>query len=451
MRRVLVIDPDNSRRRRLCAHLADGGADCQIIEASGTKDIRNAVAADLSAIVADAGSFDESTELEAIAKTVPVVLVAVAPNIRHAVASMRAGASDYLTHPLEAGALATALKRIADSAPAAGRSSEFSPLIGHCPAMRELFDRIRAVAASSSTVLIQGESGTGKELVAHALHANSTRRDAQMISLNCSAVPPRLLARELFGSASVGAASAARGLVAAANGGTLFLNAVGDLPPDTQQHLLAFLRQGGIGERRFDVRLLAATHHNLKQLADNGHFRQDLFLLLNAVALRVPPLRERGEDVLAIANDILERIATKLNKRGLSFAADAACAMRRYPWPGNVRELENSVERAVILCQGTTIDASQLAIDLSRQPPPALATATPAEAPAAADGEVDSADSGALERFFLRFVLENQDQLTETELAERLGISRKSLWERRQRLDIPRRRTRKRGPRRDDA
>lgn len=450
MRRVLVIDPDDSRRHRLRADL-DGEADCEIIEASETKDIRDAVAAGLSAIVADAGSFDESTELAAIAKTVPVVLVAVAPNIRQAVASMRAGASDYLTHPLEAGALATALKRIADSAPAAARSSEFSPLIGHCPAMRELFDRIKAVAASDSTVLIQGESGTGKELVAHALHANGARRDAQMISLNCSAVPPRLLSRELFGSASAGVVSTVRGLVAAADGGTLFLDAVGDLPADAQQHLLTFLRHGGIGERRFNVRLLAATHHDLKQLTDNGHFRQDLFLLLNAVALRVPPLRDRGEDVLAIANDILERTAIKLNKRGLSFAADATCAMRRYPWPGNVRELENAVERAVILCQGATIDASQLAIDVGRELPPSLAAATPPEAPAAIDGEIDSGDAGALERFFLRFVLENQDQLTETELAERLGISRKSLWERRQRLDIPRRRTRKRGPRRDDA
>lgn len=450
MRRVLVIDPDDSRRRRLCAELTD----CEIIEAGETKKLDDAVAAGLSAIIADVGSFDESTDLAAIAiaNTVPVVLVAGEPSIRQAVASMRAGASDYLAHPLEPGALAAALRRIAESAPAADRASEFLPLIGHCPPMRELFDRIRAVAATNSTVLIQGESGTGKELVARALHASSRRRDARMISLNCSVVPPPMLSRELFGSTDASAESGSgRGLMAAADGGTLFLDAIGDLPPDAQGRLLAFLRQGGNGGGRLDVRLLAATHHDLKQLADNGHFRHDLFLLLNAVALRVPPLRERGEDVLAIANDILERTAVKLNKRGLSFAANAACVMRGYPWPGNVRELENAVERAAILCQGATIDASELAIDLSRQPPSAFSAATPQEAPAAVDGEVEDADSGALEQFFLRFVLENQDQLTETELAERLGISRKSLWERRQRLDIPRRRTRKRGPRLDDA
>ena len=449
MMRVLVIDPDEARRARLCDHLAG----CDVVATGTANGLREAVAAGLTAIVAEADLFQESNELAAISATVPVLLVAAAPSIRRAVASMRAGAADYLAHPLEPGALAAALRHSAGDAPAIGRLPEFAPMIGRCPAMCELFDRIKTVAATNSTVLIQGESGTGKEMAARALHAASKRRAAPMISLNCAVVPPSLIARELFGDQQTASVGARSGLVDAADGGTLFLDAIGDLALEAQGQLLTFLQQGGVGERRFDVRLVAATHHDLRQIAANGHFRDDLFRRLNAVVLHVPPLRDRGEDVSAIANDTLDRVAVKLNKRGLSFAADAAYAMRCYPWPGNVRELKNAVERAVILCQGTTIDAVQLAIDAGRGRPPApisMGWETP-NARQASEDPPANADSGALESFFLRFVLENQDQLTETELAERLGISRKSLWERRQRLNIPRRRTRQRGPRRDDV
>ena len=345
MGRILVIDSDASRRQCLCTHLAD----FDIAQASSIQGIGDAAVVGLTAIVADASLFDESSELAALAKIVPVVLVSATPSVHHAVASMRAGVADYLTHPLDPGALALAVNRAANSAPAPVAVSEFAPLIGHCPAMRELFDRIKAVATTNATVLIQGASGTGKELVARALHAASKRCHARMISLNCSVVPASLICAELFGSDD---ADLRRGLVEAADGGTLFLDAIGDLPLETQERLLTLLQQGSVDGRRFDVRLVAATHHDLKQLTENGHFRHDLFSLLHAVVLHVPPLRDRGEDVLALAQDILDRTAAKLNKRGLSFAADALYAMRCYSWPGNVRELENAVERAVILCAG---------------------------------------------------------------------------------------------------
>ena len=220
----------------------------------------------------------------------------------------------------------------------------------------------------------------------------------------------------------------------------MFLDEIGDLPAAAQARLFHYLSDGTVRRlgspetHRVDVRIIAATHRDLRQLTDNGQFREDLFTRLNTVCLQVPPLRERGDDVIAIAQTTLERVAGKFNKRGLTLTTDAIDAMRRYRWPGNVRELENALERAVILCQTTTIDAGILPIqtDSTRLPLP--------------DSQRES--SSSLEDYFLRFVLDNEDHLTETELAKALGISRKSLWERRQRLNIPRRRTRKRGPRR---
>ena len=185
-----------------------------------------------------------------------------------------------------------------------------------------------------------------------------------------------------------------------------------------------------------DVRVVATSHQDLRQLTANGHFLGGLLDQLGQTSLHVPPLRDRGDDVVQIAQSVLDRTAAKLNKPAVGFSAGALAALCNHPWPGNVRELKNAVERAAGLCDAPAIDTDLLPFDLGES-----GTAT----------EPAPATTGSLEDFFVRFVLANQDQYTETELASQLGISRKSLWERRQRLNIPRRRTRKRGPRRPAA
>ena len=440
MTRVLVLEHDDSSRRDLRDELVRCGFD--VVEAAHLDAAQHLSAQPIDAIVANALLFAEADELLAFAGTAPVVLAADRPSISHAVECMRRGAADYLPRPLAAGALRAAVTRAADDLRRdAAAVADFSPMIGECPAMRALFKRIGKVAQTDSTVLIQGEPGTGKELVARAVHAASRRWQGRLIAMNCATVRDSLVEAELFGHPP-GAASPAiratarnahqRGLIEVAEGGTLFIDEIGEMPLQAQTRLLRVLDEG---DSVADMRLIAATHRDLAQLTETGHFSTDLLARLNLLTLHVPPLRERGDDVLAIAAAVLERTAVKQGKHGLAFAASALAALRRYSWPGNVRELEHAVERAAILCDDTAIDADLLAIDIRRAPPP------PRRKPAET--------SGSLEDFFVRFVLENQDRYTETELASKLGISRKSLWERRQRLSIPRRRTRKRGPRRD--
>ena len=449
MTQVLILEPDAASRAHLRSILESNGFRVAEPNLAGLEP-HALDSLDLSAypcLVASAercatGRLDVLT----LARQIPVILVSHKADVRHAVAAMKRGACDYLVAPFEPDELAAAVERcLTERRPTHGPrvSRNDFPMVGDSQAMRELYARIAKVGATDSPVLIRGESGTGKELVARALHAASERARAPMISLNCATVPPRIIETELFGySPSEGSGeSARRGLLEAANGGTLFLDEIGELTLEAQARLLRVLQAGEL--RRFgstqtfpvDVRLITATHRDLDSLIGNGQFRKDLFYRLNVVTLEVPPLREREDDVLKLAEFILTRAREKVGKHRLHFAEETRLAMLDYPWPGNVRELENAIERAVILCDNDVIDAALLAIDTSRRRP------------------VDTAPAGAeqtsLEDYFVSFVLSHQDSLTETELAEKLGISRKSLWERRQRLNIPRKRTRQRGPRRE--
>ena len=432
--RVLVIDPQDASRAQMRKALAE----FELQEASRVESVRQGDWQP-SAIVAAAELLDDSDQLLALAGKTPVVLVAEAPSIPHAVDCMRRGAADYLPRPLASGALAAAVRRCIGERAQATKppAQDLGNLLGDSPPMRELGNAILALD-SDSPVLVEGEPGSGKTLVAHAIHTAS-KRQGQFISLDCAAVPDSTIAARLFGNDA--AETPTGGLASAAQGGTLFLHAIGELPMAAQAKLLSALRNGGDSTT---LRLIASTRTDLAQLAQNGHFHADLLDLLSAFVLRVPPLRDRGDDAQTIATAVLERTSAKLNKQGLRFADAALAAMRSHPWPGNVRELKNAVERAASLCRGYSIDCDLLGIPSSTPLP--RDDPAPTEDAAASEAALP-ATSGSLESFFLRFVLDNQDRFTETELATQLGISRKSLWERRQRLNIPRRRTHKRGPR----
>ncbi len=401
------------------------------------------------------------TDLIKLAGETPVLIMTSYASLRSAVDSMRMGAVDYVAKPFDHDEMVNAVKRVIGKAKAANKavttsltaSKAIAGMIGSSDVMQELYNRIHKVAPTAATVLIHGETGTGKELVARALHEESQRNNHLMISVNCAAIPETLIESELFGhekGAFTGASNNRDGLVAAADGGTLFLDEIGELPLEAQARLLRVLQEGevrplgSVESRKVDVRLVAATHRDLRKLAKEGKFREDLYFRINVVQLTLPPLRERGRDIINIAESLLQRYCAQFGKGQLKLAADAIDTIMAYSWPGNVRELENAMQRAVILCEDNNeIGSHLLSIDSDNNlPEPINDGDTLFGQPRTLGGNQrptkEPMEDLSLEDYFQRFVLEHQDSMSETELARKLGVSRKCLWERRQRLGIPR-------------
>ncbi len=378
------------------------------------------------------------TDIIQIAPRVPVLVMTSYASVDSAVDAMKLGAVDYIAKPFDYDDLLTTVNEIIENS-----EPEIVPIagmLGNCEDMLVLFNRINKVAPTDTNVLIMGESGTGKELVAKALHQRSQQAGQEMISLNCAAIPDTLIESELFGhekGAFTGATARRLGLVEAADGGTLFLDEIGELPLEAQARLLRVLQEGevrrvgAVETLNVSVRLIAATHRNLKELTQQGAFREDLYYRLNVVKLVLPPLRERGEDLLALAEHFLKLNCDKIGKPCLSFSDESSQLIQQYRWPGNIRELQNAIQRAVVLCEHGVIPPDLLAIDM--------------EGPGVNPDVESIPEDLSLEDYFLKFVLANQERMTETELAQKLGISRKTLYEKRQKLDVPRERSKKRG------
>ena len=407
------------------------------------------------------------TDMIKHAGDVPVLIMTSYASLRSAVDTMKSGAVDYIAKPFDHDDMIDTVRNIIlnhspQRTPKEQRNkakrnhSHLGGFIGNCPGMLELYDQIDKVAPTSATVLVHGETGTGKELVAKAIHANSQRTEQPFISVNCAAIPETLIESELFGyekGAFTGANTSRMGLIEAADGGTLFLDEIGELPLEAQARLLRFIQEdeirriGSVESRKVDVRLVCATHRNLKQQALDNLFRPDLYYRINVMQLVLPPLRERGKDILELAETILERRCVALGKPTARLSPKAIQAITTYTWPGNIRELENVIERAIILNEDEEISYELLNIDLelvnitqirtqrpNNQPPMISAVDT-------ASTQADTQEDLSLEDYFQRFVLEHQDSMSETELAKKLGVSRKCLWERRQRLGIPRKKS----------
>jgi len=394
--KLLIVEDEEAIRTQLRSALRD---DFTLVFAEGRAEALSAIASEQPAVVSlDLGlpPHPESSEcgletLDQIMRTAPatkVVVLGENGGRDSAIRSVQLGAFDYHQKPVQLHDLKVVLQRAAHlrtlEAEAEKRASEagiqFADMLGHTPAMREIFTVVTRIARTDVTVLIQGESGTGKELLARAVHANSARSHRPFVAINCGAIPDTLLESELFGherGAYTGAHTQRRGKLELADGGTLFLDEVGEMSPTLQVKLLRFLQErelervGGREVLRVDARVVAATNKDLKAELQARRFREDLYYRLSVVNLTLPPLRERAEDIVLIANALLRRIG-KTHRRKLRFADGALEAIAHHSWPGNVRELENAIERAVLMARGKLVEARDLGIEVTERPASSL-------------------------------------------------------------------------------
>ncbi|MGK2857442.1 MAG: sigma-54-dependent transcriptional regulator [Thermoanaerobaculia bacterium] len=381
--RILVVDDNPELLETLCSELSELGW-----EVSGASLGRDALRTFdetspdvilLDVLLPDISGLDVLDEIKSRSESTPVVVMSGGATIEIAVRAMQSGAESLVQKPFDVASLDALLEK-------AGRSSilrrqvaalqrelavESPVLPGTSDAIRELNEMIHRVASAPSPVLLEGESGTGKGLVAKLLHEVSLRRGLPRVELNCAGLSRELLESELFGhekGAFTGAFATKQGLLEIASGGTLFLDEIGELEPSIQARLLKviedkiFRRVGGLRDIRVDVRLVAATNRNLEVEVSEGRFRQDLFFRLNVIRLRMPPLRERAEDIPLVADHLLVQLSRDLGTRPLRISARAMSKLASHSWPGNARELRNVLERALLVSRGDEILADDLMI-----------------------------------------------------------------------------------------
>ncbi|MBM3983616.1 MAG: sigma-54-dependent Fis family transcriptional regulator [Planctomycetes bacterium] len=380
---LLVIDDEPAIRHAF--HRAFGDGPLVVRTATSAAEGLAAVGAARPDVVVldvrlpDATGLETFRKLRAIDARVPVILITGHGTTDLAIEAMKEGVYEYLLKPLELPDLRRLIDRAMQSsalmrtpatlpdgdAPALGGDV----LLGRCPAMQEVYKAIGRVAQQSVTVLIRGESGTGKELVARAVYQHSTRADKPFLAINCAAIPDALLESELFGhekGAFTGADRRRVGKFEQCNGGTIFLDEIGEMSPPTQAKILRliqeqqFERLGGSETVRTDVRLIAATNADLEKMADDGRFRRDLYFRMNVFTIALPPLRDRGDDIGLLIDHYLARFGREFGKPVAEVAPDAAAALRAYPWPGNVRELQSVVKQSLLSMSGSALLADFL-------------------------------------------------------------------------------------------
>ena len=448
---ILIIEDEAVLARNIALYLERGGYEARIAESAEQglallDEFRpDAVVLDFNLPGLD--GLQALARIQAFDAAIRVVMVTGHGNVELAVQAMKAGASDFLTKPValsklklvlekafgdsrREGTLAYYRKRDAENMAEGGLLGESLPMLELKQKIQQLLRaEARMQGSDAPAVLVLGETGSGKEVVARALHFNGPRRDKPFVELNCAAMPEHLLESELFGHER-GAFTDARerklGLVETAEGGTLFLDEIGDMDLGLQAKLLKLLeekkvrRVGSLREQRVDVRIIAATHRPLEALVAEGAFRADLYYRLRVVQLELPPLRARGDDILLLAQHFLQQLAHRYGTVTPRLSAAAAQALLAHPWPGNVRELRNTLEQAVLMLRGPTLEADQLTLSkVEAVAPPAAAALVPANAG-------DATTLPELERQALLQALE-RNGWNVTRAARALGISRDTL------------------------
>jgi two-component system response regulator AtoC len=443
-RSILIVDDDPAMRHLLSVILADHGWEARAV-AGAADALRELEARETDLVLTDVRmpGMDGLALLREIQRLFPdltVIVMSAYGAQDAAIEAMKAGAYDYVSKPFRRDEVVLVIRKAEERERLARENrrlrtelaSEYGPsnLVGVSEPMQELLRRIRKVAPQKTTVLLEGESGTGKELVARALHDGSPRAAFPFVAVNCGAIPAELIESELFGhvkGAFTDASRAKKGLAEEADGGTLFLDEIGELPLRLQPKLLRFLEDeevrplGDVRSRKVDVRVVAATGRDLRRAVAAGQFREDLLYRLDVVSIRLPPLRERKEDVDALAAHFLARYARLRPEIGTMRLSDEAReALLAHRWPGNVRELEHALERAVVLADGPVIGEDDLP-DAVRAPPPA-----PAAAPAPDASLSVKRGTRELEERLIRAALERTGG-NRTRAAELLELSYRAL------------------------
>ncbi|MFS8063398.1 MAG: sigma-54-dependent transcriptional regulator [Luteimonas sp.] len=398
----------------------------------------------------DGSGIDLVAEISAHHPNTPTAVITAFGNVEAAVDALKAGAFDFVSKPVDLAVLRGLVQRALDLnqrrrdvGDKLRADAGLGRLAGHSPAMETLRDTVAKVARSQAPIAINGESGVGKELVARTIHAEGGRASGPFVPVNCGAIPAELMESEFFGhkkGSFTGAHVDKAGLFQAADGGTLFLDEIAELPLPMQVKLLRAIQEksirpvGASSEVQVDVRILSATHKDLNALVNDGRFRHDLYYRINVIELRVPPLRERGDDLPILADAILSRLAQGQGRVVPKLGPDALAALRAYPFPGNVRELENILERALALADGDLIEAADLRLPTTASAVRSTSTA-PAEIPAADPRTLDPRDTASsrlpeymeqLERDAIQQALV-ENRYNKTKAAAALGITFRAL------------------------
>jgi DNA-binding NtrC family response regulator len=443
---LLLIEDEKTLRESLKRIFAKEGFNVDLAE-SAEKGLVLLESGSYDAIISDIilPGMDGIELLSRVRELIPdqvfIIMTAYA-SLDTAVKALRAGAYDYIMKPI----IHEEIKQVVRNAlrqknlqtentllkREIAQAHDFRNIIGESAAIKDIISEVKKIADSKSAILLRGETGTGKELFARVIHHNSSRSAMPFVPINCSAIPEALLESELFGhvrGAFTGAVLSKKGLLEEADGGTVFLDEIGDVSLAFQVKLLRVLEDqiirpvGGTKTAKIEIRFITATNKDLKAAVRNGTFREDLYYRINVITLHIPPLRERREDIPTLLNYYLERYSLEMGKQRKTVSDEAVALIREYQWPGNIRELQNVLERAILISDGNVIGLEHLPEDMKGTGPL---------------GQQAFAEKLSIEDYAKNFIITHQGDYTEQQLANMLGITRKSLWEKRKKWNSPR-------------